>query len=390
MPVFTGTLFIDVSTLPYDAAGFVQVLFLTGVYMTVLSWASRCVFSACELLLCVPEYAYVVGSLILPVIGALPEALLILYAGLGANPSDTLCIGAGVLAGSSVMLLTIPWFLCVFGARVSIDAITGKPRYSIPKLLPYEETNMQYNLFETGVPISAFVRYASGIMLLSTVPYLVLDIPLLFFNSFVVKEVGDHTFIAFLVCLVLCVGYLLLAHRDAMNNVTGSVLDKTSELVGESIVDNRLSLFALIYAELKASGIVFPDSSPIQSTPRRSWSYRLRSVCDPRSTTELTPLQQHSTTSTPSSTPSSSSSRRRPPRAPPTLQYTSLLSYNNVPTTALLRLERVLLPIFNKYDPDHSQVLDMMDIQAMVRDLGERDLMRAKLLQEFYESSPVS
>jgi hypothetical protein len=26
----------------------------------------------------------------------------------------------------------------------------------------------------------------------------------------------------------------------------------------------------------------------------------------------------------------------------------------------------------------------------MVRDLGERDLMRAKLLQEFYESSPVS
>jgi hypothetical protein len=51
-----------------------------------------------------------------------------LCAGLGANPQEELNVGIGALAGSTIMLLTIPWGLSVLGGRVSLDA-RGNPTY---------------------------------------------------------------------------------------------------------------------------------------------------------------------------------------------------------------------------------------------------------------------
>jgi hypothetical protein len=35
----------------------------------------------------------------------------------------------GALAGSTIMLLTIPWFLSIVGGRVHIDPTNGEPVY---------------------------------------------------------------------------------------------------------------------------------------------------------------------------------------------------------------------------------------------------------------------
>jgi hypothetical protein len=43
-------------------------------------------------------------------------------------PTLQVQVGVGTLAGSTVMLLTIPWFLAVLGGRVELDA-QGKPMY---------------------------------------------------------------------------------------------------------------------------------------------------------------------------------------------------------------------------------------------------------------------
>lgn len=51
-------------------------------------------------------------------------------------------VGVGALAGSTIMLLTIPWILSIYGGRVDMDGSTGLPTYSNrPKLSP-ENTSL--------------------------------------------------------------------------------------------------------------------------------------------------------------------------------------------------------------------------------------------------------
>ncbi|CAE7747158.1 NCL [Symbiodinium microadriaticum] len=62
--------------------------------------------------------------------------MLILFSGIGDDAQNQLAVGVGALAGSTIMLLTIPWCLSVYGGRVDLDA-TGNANYrKNPKLSP--------------------------------------------------------------------------------------------------------------------------------------------------------------------------------------------------------------------------------------------------------------
>ncbi len=63
-------------------------------------------------------------------------------------------MGVGALAGSTIMLLTVPWFLSVVAGRVNIDSRTGLCVYKCPhgfsswsKLMPRNN----FSLTGTGV-----------------------------------------------------------------------------------------------------------------------------------------------------------------------------------------------------------------------------------------------
>ncbi len=63
-------------------------------------------------------------------------------------------MGVGTLAGSTIMLLTLPWFLSVLAGRVNIDAVSGLCVYkggfiyrTSSKLTPKNS----FNLLGTGV-----------------------------------------------------------------------------------------------------------------------------------------------------------------------------------------------------------------------------------------------
>lgn len=59
-----------------------------------------------------PDKSTIIGAVILPLTGVLPDCCLIVASGaLGtvAEAQDNITVGVGALAGSTVMLLTIPW-----------------------------------------------------------------------------------------------------------------------------------------------------------------------------------------------------------------------------------------------------------------------------------------
>jgi len=58
-------------------------------------------------------------------------------------------VGIGALAGSTIMLLTIPWSLVVIAGRVDIDPKTAELKYKPPKLTPPDRLNLYY----TGVSV---------------------------------------------------------------------------------------------------------------------------------------------------------------------------------------------------------------------------------------------
>jgi len=61
--------------------------------------ASNMISDGSELLLLVPSVAGVVGSVVLPILGAVPDGMIVLYSGMGPNPQSELAVGVGALAG---------------------------------------------------------------------------------------------------------------------------------------------------------------------------------------------------------------------------------------------------------------------------------------------------
>lgn len=63
-----------------------------------------------ELLLLTP-WKGLIGSVVLPILGAVPDGAIVLFSGMGPNAKEQITVGVGALAGSTIMLLTIPWVL---------------------------------------------------------------------------------------------------------------------------------------------------------------------------------------------------------------------------------------------------------------------------------------
>merc|ERR1719414_2194988 len=103
---------------------------MTLVYAVVLYQASNLISSGSELLQLVPAVAGIVGSIVLPILGAVPDGMMVLFSGVGPNAQETVSVGVGALAGSTVMLLTFPWFVCVHFGRVPINE-KGEADYTL-------------------------------------------------------------------------------------------------------------------------------------------------------------------------------------------------------------------------------------------------------------------
>eukprot|EP00457_Paulinella_chromatophora_P002159 gb/GEZN01002163.1/.p1 GENE.gb/GEZN01002163.1/~~gb/GEZN01002163.1/.p1 ORF type:complete len:753 (+),score=68.42 gb/GEZN01002163.1/:137-2395(+) len=103
-------------------------MFMMLVYGFILCYASKLIGDGSDILLDIYQ-AGIVGGLIIPILGAVPDGMIILISGVGgtkAEIQEQIKVGVGTLAGSTIMLLTVPWSLGVFLNRREMDPVTGK------------------------------------------------------------------------------------------------------------------------------------------------------------------------------------------------------------------------------------------------------------------------
>lgn len=306
-------LFIDPVLLPAGGSGFCQIMFLFLVYAYILAYASDMISNGSDLLLLVPEYAGVVGSIVLPVLGAVPDGMLILFSGMGDDAQNQLSVGVGALAGSTIMLLTIPWILSICGGRVDIDASTGRPTYSRrPKLSPGNNS-----FTGSGVILTSDVNKGGMIMIFTSVTYLFLQGPGLYLESSGVTKPskiasGERPWAlaGAVMCFVLFVAYMRYQAMIGAGDDDVVKMERKSSVQQEYIARGDISLRGVMKQEI---------------------------VCMLQNTENFG-------------------------------ETTSLKGSNS---KILKKLEVVLLPFFRKYDVQKRKRLDKSELSTLFRDLGE-------------------
>lgn len=167
-------LFIDPNNLGSGGYGFLHLLFLLIAYGYILSKSSQLISDGSELLLLIPSLAGIVGSVVLPVLGAVPDGAIVLFSGLGpaSEVKEQIAVGVGALAGSTIMLLTIPWALCIWQGRVDIGD-NGYANYGKkPKLSP----SNRRSLTQTGISPRRSIIVNGRLMILTAISYLIIQL----------------------------------------------------------------------------------------------------------------------------------------------------------------------------------------------------------------------
>ncbi|RAL38121.1 hypothetical protein DM860_000815 [Cuscuta australis] len=169
-------------------------LFLILIYGYLMFLAATYLSSGSELLLEILGPG-LIGGLFLPMLGALPDAMLILVSGLSGSVSEAqsqVSVGMGLLAGSTVMLLTVIWGTCVVVGKCDIENSVA---------VDLKDTK-GFSLTGSGVTTDFWTSYAAVIMAVSVIPFVIVQLPPMLHSSS-----GRH--VAVLIALILSVALFI-------------------------------------------------------------------------------------------------------------------------------------------------------------------------------------
>lgn len=228
-----------------------QLVFLTVVYGMVLYQASGLIADGSELLLFVPSVAGLVGSIVLPILGAVPDGLIVLFSGLGADAQAQVSVGMGAQAGSTVMLLTFPWFIAIYFGAVPIK--NGEADYGKKTAKRQSEGSVELPASgPIGVSFEKSIHKNTYIMLMTTLLFFVIQIPASISEAIYpssspgdsgMADQASHECKWAMCGLIACVlgfcGYLVYCYRDANE-------DKNLALLIEGIQNHQVSLGAAL------------------------------------------------------------------------------------------------------------------------------------------------
>lgn len=97
--------------------------FLVLAYGFLVAYGSKYIAEGAEQLLEIFDPG-VISGIVLPVLGALPDAAVIgaaVAGASGAQATEALSVGIGTLAGSSMLLLTLPWIITMVVGKVPLN-----------------------------------------------------------------------------------------------------------------------------------------------------------------------------------------------------------------------------------------------------------------------------
>eukprot|EP00013_Stygamoeba_regulata_P020824 CAMPEP_0177646148 /NCGR_PEP_ID=MMETSP0447-20121125/9620_1 /TAXON_ID=0 /ORGANISM="Stygamoeba regulata, Strain BSH-02190019" /LENGTH=619 /DNA_ID=CAMNT_0019148663 /DNA_START=55 /DNA_END=1911 /DNA_ORIENTATION=- len=152
-----------------DWFGQLVLMFFYGV---LLAQGAKLISDGSELLLEILDPG-LIGGLLLPILGAVPDAAIIVVAGaLGARPDaiTQVAVGVGTLAGSTVMLLTVPWAGSMFLARTDIKH--GEALESVCTI-PLKDVKRAFT--QSGVSMDQDTAIGARIMLVTASSYLIMQ-----------------------------------------------------------------------------------------------------------------------------------------------------------------------------------------------------------------------
>ncbi|XP_050370104.1 sodium/calcium exchanger NCL-like [Argentina anserina] len=172
--------------------------FLIIVYGGLMYLAATYLSNGSELLLEILGPG-IIGGLFLPILGALPDAMLILVSGLSgstATAQDQVSVGMGLLAGSTVMLITVVWGSCVIIGKCDIEngiAVDNRDTKG-------------FNLTGSGISTDIWTSYSAIIMAVSCIPFIIVQLPQLL-SSTVARQWA--VLIGLIFSLALLISYCL-------------------------------------------------------------------------------------------------------------------------------------------------------------------------------------
>lgn len=141
----------------------------------------------------------IVGGLFLPVLTSLPDAMLILVSGLSGSTETAqsqVSVGIGLLAGSTVLVLSLIWGSCVVVGKCDIENSIAKDN----------EDTRGFNFIGSGVSTDIWTSYSARIMSVSVIPFLIVQIPAVLTSN---SESRIAVLIALIVSVTLFVSYCL-------------------------------------------------------------------------------------------------------------------------------------------------------------------------------------
>ncbi|KAL3821233.1 hypothetical protein ACJIZ3_007138 [Penstemon smallii] len=168
--------------------------FLILVYGYLMFLAAMYLSEGSELLLEILGPG-IVGGLFLPVLGALPDAMLILVSGLSGSTETAqsqVSVGMGLLAGSTVMLITVIWGTCIFVGKCDIENHVA---------IDSQDTK-GFSLTGSGISTDIWTSYAGIIMAISVIPFIIVQLP-----QILNIDSGRHLVV--LIALIVSVSFLI-------------------------------------------------------------------------------------------------------------------------------------------------------------------------------------
>lgn len=216
-------------------------------YGFILFKASGLISEGSELLLLVPSLAGLVGGVVLPLLGAVPDGAIMLFSGLGDKEKvqETLSVGVGALAGSTIMLLTVPFGLCVLAGRVDLVKDDNGELYANYSTKPKLTEGQSFD--NSGVVLTDDIRHSVFIMILTTISYVLIQVPAFFIKGEYDEVASKEKIFAFLalgICIERFVWYLNIRMR-------ASKADEEKfhrmEKIKDLLVAGRVSLSGAMY-----------------------------------------------------------------------------------------------------------------------------------------------
>eukprot|EP00747_Dinoflagellata_sp_TGD_P100651 gnl/TRDRNA2_/TRDRNA2_168096_c0_seq7.p1 gnl/TRDRNA2_/TRDRNA2_168096_c0~~gnl/TRDRNA2_/TRDRNA2_168096_c0_seq7.p1 ORF type:complete len:535 (-),score=132.02 gnl/TRDRNA2_/TRDRNA2_168096_c0_seq7:52-1656(-) len=183
-------------------------------YGYVLFTSSGMISDGSELLLLIPSLAGLVGSIVLPILGAVPDGLMVFFGGAAPTPEEAqtgLAVSIGALAGSTIMLLTIPWFLAILGGRVDIKDgecnYKGSPKFS--------------GTGASGIKVQPEIKDNGKMMFVTSLTFLIIQLPALYAKGdLAAQSAYEHIYAlcGLVICLFWFCTYLIICYKAAQSS----------------------------------------------------------------------------------------------------------------------------------------------------------------------------